>query len=551
MTSQAQSNDHLLVENHELRTRLEEAEELLTAIRAGNVDALVIEGPQGPQVYTLQGADQPYRTYVETMNEGAVTLSQDGTILYSNRQFAELTAASIEETISGSFFAFIAGPDQDAVAALLRADDGGSGRVEITLEDRAGTPIPVRISARRTRVGSDEFICLVVTDLRGQKLQDQLREADQRKNEFLAILGHELRNPLAIIHNLLQVMRKKFGADASADMREMIEEQTRQMGRLIDDLLDVSRITTGKIRLELSCFDVAEVLAETVQSYRDTLEANGLRLTLELPNRQLFVNGDKTRIAQVIGNLLHNASKFTDGDGQVTVALSADSGDNSALIRVRDTGMGMDNETLQSVFDSFAQADRSIARSRGGLGLGLALVKGLVELHGGEVTAASAGPGQGSEFIIRLPIEKAPLVASAEKVASVGRTRCFRILIIEDNQAGALSMQLLLKQLGHDVEVAYNGLDGLAAAARFKPEVVLCDIGLPGLDGYQIAQQLRQREEDGKTFLSALSGYGQAEDKRRALAAGFDMHFVKPLKIDLLLTVLAELESDYQSGINA
>ena len=543
MTSPAQNSDHLLVENHELRTRLEEAEELLTAIRAGSVDALVIEGPQGPQVYTLEGADQPYRTYVETMNEGAVTLSQDGTVLYCNRQFAELTGGCpLKRPSANRFSRSLPVPTRMRSPRCYAPCDGGSGRVEIILEDRAGTPIPVRISARRTRLGSDEFICLVVTDLRGQKLQDQLREADQRKNEFLAILGHELRNPLAIIHNLLQVMRKKFGADASADMREMIEEQTRQMGRLIDDLLDVSRITTGKIRLELTCFDVAEVLAETVQSYRDTLEANGLRLILELPNRQLFVNGDKTRIAQVIGNLLHNASKFTDGDGQVTVALSADSGDNTALIRVRDTGMGMDNETLQSVFDSFAQADRSIARSRGGLGLGLALVKGLVELHGGEVTAASAGPGQGSEFIIRLPIEKAPLVASAEKVASVGRTRCFRILIIEDNQAGALSMQLLLKQLGHDVEVAYNGFDGLAAAARFKPEVVLCDIGLPGLDGYQIAQQLRQREEGGKTFLSALSGYGQAEDKRRALAAGFDMHFVKPLKIDLLDNVLAELE---------
>ncbi|MGZ9174468.1 MAG: ATP-binding protein [Candidatus Binatia bacterium] len=542
MTSPAQNSDHLLVENHELRTRLEEAEELLTAIRAGSVDALVIEGPQGPQVYTLEGADQPYRTYVETMNEGAVTLSQDGTILYSNRQFAELTAASIEETIGASFFAFIAGADQDAVAALLRAGDGGSGRVETALEDRAGTPIPVRISARRTRIGSDEFNCVVVTDLRGQKLQDQLREADQRKNEFLAILGHELRNPLAIMHNVLQVLRKKHGADASSDMREMIEEQVRQMGRLIDDLLDVSRITTGKIRLEVARFDVAKVLTETVQSYRDSLEANGLTLSLELPNRQLFVNGDNTRIAQVIGNLLQNASKFTEGGGKVTVTLHADPDGNSALIRVRDTGMGMDSETLQRVFDAFAQAVRCLARSRGGLGLGLALVKGLVELHGGEVTAASAGPGRGSEFIIRLPIESASLEPGAEKVASVRRTRCFRILVIEDNQDGALSMQLLLKQLGHDVEVAYNGFDGLAAAARFKPQVVLCDIGLPGLDGYQIAQLLRQREDGGKTFLSALSGYGQDEDKRRALEAGFDMHFVKPLKIDLLENVLAELE---------
>ena len=328
----------------------------------------------------------------------------------------------------------------------------------------------------------------------------------------------------------------------SADMRGMIEEQVRQMGRLIDDLLDVSRITTGKIRLELARCDIAKVLAETVQSYRASLEANGLTLALELPSRRLFVNGDKTRIAQVIGNLLHNANKFTDGDGKVTVALSADPGGNTASIRVRDTGMGMDSETLQCVFDTFAQADRSIARSRGGLGLGLALVKGLVELHGGAVTAVSAGPGQGSEFIISLPVESAPSEAPAEEAARVGQTRGFRILIIEDNEAGALSMQMLLTQLGHVVEVAHNGIEGLAAAARFKPEVVLCDIGLPGLDGYQIAQQLRQREAGGKTFLIALSGYGQDEDKRRALAAGFNLHFVKPLKINLLEKQLAELE---------
>jgi PAS domain S-box-containing protein len=544
MTSPASNNDHLRVENQELRTRLEEAEELLAAIRAGSVDALVIEGPHGPQVYTLEGAEQPYRTYVETMNEGAVTLSQDGTVLYCNRQFAELTGASIEETIGQSILAFIASTDQAAVAALLRAVEDGSGWVEIILEDRAGTPVPVRLSARRTRLGSDEFICLVVTDLRGQKVQDQLREADQRKNEFLAILGHELRNPLAIIHNVLQVLRKKNGADASAEMRGMIEEQARQMGRLIDDLLDVSRITTGKIRLELARCDIAKVLAETVRSYRAGLEANGLTLALELPNRRLYVNGDKTRIAQVIGNLLHNANKFTDGNGKVTVALSADPAGNSVSIRVHDTGMGMDSETLQRVFTTFAQADRSIARSRGGLGLGLALVKGLVELHGGAVTAASAGPGQGSEFIISLPLESTASEAPAEEAARVGQTRGFRILIIEDNQAGALTMQMLLTQLGHVVEVAYNGIEGLAAATHFKPEVVICDIGLPGLDGYQVAQQLRQGEETRKLLLIALSGYGREEDKRRAAEAGFDRHFVKPIKVNLFENLLANWEND-------
>ncbi len=324
-------------------------------------------------------------------------------------------------------------------------------------------------------------------------------------------------------------------------MRGMIEEQVRHMGRLIDDLLDISRVTTGKIRLESTRFDLVKVVADTVQSYRDSLEGNGLTLSLELPNRPLFVQGDKTRIAQVIGNLLHNASKFTDSGGKVTVALSADPGVNTASIRVRDTGIGVDGETLRRVFDTFAQADRSMARSRGGLGLGLALVKGLVELHGGTVAAASDGPGQGSEFIIHLPIAGALSEAPSEETATVGPTRSFRILVIEDNQAGALSMQMLLKHLGHVAEVAYNGIDGLAAAQRFKPDVVLCDIGLPGLDGYQIAQRLRANQELRQSFLIALSGYGQEEDKQRALGAGFDIHCIKPLNIELLEKYLSEL----------
>ena len=541
MTAPQTSHDQLLEENQELQARLEEAEELLHAIRSGNIDAVMVEGQQGPQVYTLQGADQPYRVYVETMNEGAVTLSNDGTILYANSQFAELVGEALEQTVGKSFGDFIAGADDDAFATLVREIGGGSRRAEITLTHHTGLLIPVGLSARQMELGGDRFICLVVTDLSGQRLQEQLREADRRKDEFLAMLGHELRNPLAIMHNVLQVLRKKYGADGSAEMRGMIEEQVRHMGRLIDDLLDISRVTTGKIRLESTRFDLVKVVADTVQSYCDALEASGLTLSLELPNRQLFVQGDKTRIAQVIGNLLHNASKFTDSGGKVTVALSADLGVNTASIRVRDTGIGVDGETLRRMFDTFAQADRSIARSRGGLGLGLALVKGLVELHGGTVAAKSDGPGQGSEFIIHLPIEGATSEAPCEEAPSVGPTRCFRILVIEDNQAGALSLQMLLKHLGHVAEVAYNGIDGLAAARRFKPDVVLCDIGLPGLDGYQIARQLRTNEDSRQSCLIALSGYGQEEDKQRALEAGFDIHCIKPLNIELLDKYLSEL----------
>ena len=541
MTEPSKNHDQLLEEIQDLRARLEEAEDLLNAIRTGRIDAVVVENQQGSQVYTLQGADQAYRVYVEAMNEGAVTLSNDGTILYANSKFAEFVGGALEQTVGKSFHDYVAGADHDGFAALLRQIGGGSRRAEITLKNHTGLLIPVRLSARQMELGGGPFICLVVTDLSGQKLQEQLREADRRKDEFLAMLGHELRNPLAIMHNVLQVLRKKNGSDGSAEMRGMIEEQVRHMGRLIDDLLDISRVTTGKIRLESTRFDLVKVLADTVQSYRDGLEASGLTLSLELPNRQLFVQGDKTRIAQVIGNLLHNASKFTDSGGKVTVALSADVGVNTAAIRVRDTGIGVDGETLRRMFDTFAQADHSIARSRGGLGLGLALVKGLVELHGGTVTAASDGPGQGSEFIIQLPIEGAKSEARREEAQSVCPTRSFRILVIEDNQAGALSLQMLLKHLGHVAEVAYNGIDGLAAARRFKPNVVLCDIGLPGLDGYQIARQLRTNEESRQSFLIALSGYGQEEDKQRALGAGFDIHCIKPLNIELLEKYLAEL----------
>ena len=540
MSSLALNYDQLVREYEELQARLNEAEELVNAIRAGSIDALMVEGPQGSKVYTLEGADQPYRIFVENMNEGAVTLARDGGILYVNRQFSQLSGAMLEQMIGHSFYEFVAAADKEICAAWLR-DRGEDTRIEIDLKDRAGVLVPVRLSARPMVLGDDQFICLVVTDLRGQKLQEQLRDADRRKDEFLAMLGHELRNPLSIIHNVLQILHKKHDSGGTAEMRGMIEQQVRHMGRLIDDLLDISRVSTGKIRLEKTAFNLNQLLIDTVQGYRDSLEANGLTLSLQLPNRPLFAQGDKTRIAQVIGNLLHNASKFTDSGGNVTVALSADPGTDKASIRVRDTGIGMDQETLARAFDSFAQADDSLERSRGGLGLGLALVKGLVEMHGGAVEALSAGAGQGSEFIIHLPVQAAPAETTGPATSGAARPRGFRILVIEDNQAGALSMQMLLNQLGHVSEVAFDGIEGLAVAERFKPEVVLCDLGLPGLNGYQIAQQLRQREDGRGVFLMALSGYGQEENKRRAIEAGFDIHCVKPLKIDLLERLLAEL----------
>lgn len=378
-----------------------------------------------------------------------------------------------------------------------------------------------------------------------KRTEEALLEADRRKDEFLAMLGHELRNPLGIISTAIQILQLKGPTDNNfVELRDMIEGQVQYMRRLIDDLLDVSRITTGKIRLEKERCDLAEILINTAHAYRDNLEASGLKLQIDHPNEPMFVNCDETRIAQVLGNLLHNAGKFTDSGGTVVVKLDASTDRKFALISIKDSGIGMDADTLARIFDVFNQADHSIARSREGLGLGLALVKGLVELHGGEVSAASAGVGRGSEFTIRLPLAEPLSPARHMKPHGFLSVRPHRILVIEDNRTAALSIQMFLSELGHQVEIANNGPAGISLAERIKPEVVLCDIGLPGVDGYEVARRLRQNKELRETCLFAVSGYGQDQDKRRALEAGFNAHFAKPVDFQKLQRLLAEL--DYQ-----
>ena len=378
-----------------------------------------------------------------------------------------------------------------------------------------------------------------------KRTEQALIEADRRKDEFLAMLGHELRNPLGIISTAIQILQLKGPDDKNfLELRDMIDGQVQYMRRLIDDLLDVSRITTGKIRLEKERCDLAEILINTANAYRDNLEASGLKLEIDHPNQPMFVNCDETRIAQVLGNLLHNAGKFTDSGGTVVVKLKANAGGKSAFISVKDSGIGMDADTSARIFDTFKQADHTIARSREGLGLGLALVKGLVELHGGEVSAASDGVGRGSEFTIRLPLAEPVSSSLPSKQNGFIKVRPYRILVIEDNRAAASSMQMFLRELGHQVEIANNGPSGISIAERIKPEVVLCDIGLPAVDGYEVARLLRQKKELGEICLVAVSGYGQDQDKRRALEAGFNAHFAKPVDFQKLQRLLAEL--DYQ-----
>jgi CheY-like chemotaxis protein len=320
----------------------------------------------------------------------------------------------------------------------------------------------------------------------------------------------------------------------------MIERQVKHMARLIDDLLDVSRIARGKIRLRTERCDLGRIVRDTASDYRPAMQAAGLALEVDVPAEPLRVRCDATRLSQVLGNLLHNAQKFTDAGGRVVVRAAAEPGGTRAVVTVRDTGIGIDPDVLARMFDAFSQADTSLDRARGGLGLGLALVKGLVELHGGEVWASSEGAGRGAEFTIRLPLDVPAAADEPPEGQRPDSPAPSRVLVVEDNIDAAQSLRMLLKMGGHEVAVAHDGPTALETAGSFRPELVLCDLGLPGgMSGYDVARALRQSPETAATSLIALSGYGRDEDRRRSHEAGFDLHLTKPVDFARLRQILA------------
>jgi signal transduction histidine kinase len=361
-----------------------------------------------------------------------------------------------------------------------------------------------------------------------QKALDALREADRRKDEFLAMLAHELRNPLAPIRNAVEILRISPDRSVRERARELIGRQVQHMSRLVDDLLEVSRITQRKVVLQRSVVKLATILETAMEVVRPTLEALDHTLVLSAPEEDVWLDVDAVRLSQVVGNLLHNAAKFTQRGGRISLE-AALAGDRLE-IRVADNGMGIAPEVLPAVFDLFSQGDRSLERSQGGLGIGLSLVKGLVEMHGGAVSAQSEGAGKGSLFTIRLPLAKLLARAPAQSVpvrsaASAPR----RILVVEDNLDSAEAMLLLLRGVGHEVTVVSDGREAVEVARRMQPEVILLDIGLPGMDGYQLARLLRGMPETRAARLIAVSGYGQQKDRKRSQEAGFDVHLVKPV----------------------
>jgi PAS domain S-box-containing protein len=800
--------ERLRSEVEELRLRLEEAEQALEAIRTGQVESLIVEGPNGPRIFSLEGADHSYRVLVEAMNEGAATLSEDGTILYCNARFAQMLDAEIERVMGGMIAWFLPERSRNGFEALLRAADGHESRGELELLGHNGQVVPAYLSVSVISDGEKHRFCLVATDLRTQKRGDEivaaerlarsvldqaaeaiivcdeqgrvirasraasdlcgrnpllrtfdevftldfsaaqgagagphnirpgrlaaevlngkvlwaapanlrrpdgsqadvlvsatplrgaedktigcvvnlvevtdlsraqqalaesearfrsvldesrdviyrlnvqtgryeyispaaeavvgfsvdelmamdgeaslemihpddvpamqaagarllatgkadleyrqrakngeyrwisnhmslvkdslgrplyrngnirditerkqaedklrasnleLAEADRRKNDFMAVLSHELRNPLAPIRNSTYILERAVpGGEQARRAVAVIERQAGQLARLVDDLLDVTRITRNKIQLQRETLELNDLARHTIEDQRSLFDKAEVRLEFNPAPAPVFVDVDRNRVAQIIGNLLQNAAKFTGRGGATRITISTEAAEKRAVIQIANTGVGMTPEMLSRLFQPFSQADSTLDRSKGGLGLGLALVKGLAELHGGDVTAHSAGLGQGAEFVVRLPLamEKS---AAPQPSASATKSRR-RVLVIEDNLDAADSLRDLLAFDEHEIEVAYNGPDGIAKARKFRPEVVLCDIGLPGMDGYDVARAFRADAALKGAFLVALTGYALPEDLERARAAGFARHLAKPPSLEKLGEILA------------
>jgi CheY-like chemotaxis protein len=385
----------------------------------------------------------------------------------------------------------------------------------------------------------------IAEDFTEKKLAEEaLKEADRRKDEFLATLAHELRNPLAPIRNAVELMRRGSGDGAVTEMaRSVMERQVGQMVRLVDDLLDISRITRGKLHLRKERVELAAVVTRAVEASRPLIDAQAHNLTVTLPQEPVHLEADPIRLAQVLSNLLTNAAKYTEKGGHIW--LTAERHGAWVVLSVRDTGIGIAAGDLPRLFEMFSQVAPALERSQGGLGIGLALVRVLVELHGGGVEARSAGPGRGSEFTVRLPVVAAQAQRRPEPSAD-GEKSCAglncRILVADDLRDSADSLALVLRLAGHEVQTAHDGLEAVQAAAAFRPEVALLDIGMPKMNGYEAARHIRQQPWGKRTVLIAVTGWGQEEDKRRATEAGFDHHLTKPVEPAALEKLLAGLK---------
>jgi PAS domain S-box-containing protein len=548
-------------ELEELSLQLEEAEETLRAIRQGEVDALVVTEGHGEKVYTLKSADRPYRMMIECMRQGAVTLTADGMVLYCNTSFADLVKAPLESIVGSAVQRFVGESSADLFAALLRQEEGGKG--EVVLRSADGEPLPAYAAFSELPADDVEepLLCLVVTDLTEQKRSEQLvakerlaRSAaeamNQAKDHFLAMLSHELRTPLTPVLAVISGLDRSDNLPAAlkqdlAMMRRNIELEAR----IIDDLLDLTRVSSGKIQLEQRSVDLREILKHAVQtSCGEALSTGNPRVELDLADADHRLWGDASRLTQVFWNLLNNAVKFTPKKGKITVRSRREA--SRLAVEIADTGVGIEPDVLPRIFDAFEQGDAGVMHRYGGLGLGLAIGKAIVDLHGGEIVARSEGRGRGTSFTVHLPIGlPAGLPAGwpvlAEEIVEPAPARGtpmrrLHILLVEDHGDTAEALAELLRIGGHEVTVAATSAEARAAAEREAGgfDLVVSDLGLPDGSGQDLMRELSRRY--GLHGI-ALSGYGMEADIRRSREAGFECHLTKPVNLETLETAIQQV----------
>jgi PAS domain S-box-containing protein len=492
------------------------------------------------------------RVILASIGDGVIVTNQEGRIDFLNPVAQTLTGWKEEEALGQPLENVFHIRDRDSdmplawpIRQALRqgATVGLAGRASLVARQGTRTPVECTAAPIRWTEGSVLGVVLSFRDFSEQvRLEGELRrraeelaDTDRRKDHFLAMLAHELRNPLTPIRNVAQMLRLPgHDAERTRWAAEVLDRQVGQMSRLVEDLLDVARIRQGKVRLQREVVELTEVVERAIENSRPLLQVRLQELVENLPTEPLWLEADPVRLAQVLANLLTNASKYTPERGRITLTATCE--DRWAVVRVRDTGAGIPAEMLPRVFDLFAQVEGTRDQAQGGLGIGLTLVRDLVRLHGGTVEAFSEGPGQGSEFVVRLPLTRLAVSPSPQEppASEVVHLTARRILVVDDNTDTAESLALLLRLAGHDTCTAADGPTALATARVFRPEIVLLDIGLPGMDGHEVARQLRQERGGSGLLLIAVTGYEQAADKRRARDAGFDHYLVKPVNLAAL-----------------
>jgi PAS domain S-box-containing protein len=495
----------------------------------------------------LSKSEADLRAIFDNVLDGIIKIDGHGIIESINAATESIFGFSAEE-LSGSNISRLA-PKLDwreyenQLASCRNGDKSQINGIRRELEGlkKDGSVFPMDLGISEINADQPRFFIITAHDITERKqMEIALKLADCRKNEFLAMLGHELRNPLAPIRNAVQVLKTQDNINPTLDWcSKIIDRQVSHMARLLDDLLDVARIMQDKISLKIDHFDFNEIVDSAVETCHPLIESRKQELVISRADTPMWVEGDCIRLTQALSNLLNNAAKYTDEGGRITLNVIQEA--DCLVIKVQDTGSGITPEMLPHIFDLFTQADSSLARSQGGLGIGLTLTRRLVEMHGGTVNASSAGDRQGSEFIVRLPLADGPSVTQLPRPEASPLSDKLRILIVDDSADIAESLALLLQIEGHEVDIADCGLKGMEKAQAFRPQIVLLDIGLPDISGYEVARRLRELPETRQMFLVAISGYGQTEDLEQSKSAGFDHHLLKPvdpLNLSALLTTV-------------